>query len=426
MKFRIATAEVLSVGTELLIGDIVNTDAAHISRGLAALGIDQYHQSVVGDNRARLTEAIETALGRSDLLILTGGLGPTYDDITKEVAASALGYILVEDAESLARIEQYFQRRGKTMTENNRKQAMMPKGATVFPNENGTADGCAILSEERKKMIVLLPGPPRELEPMFDHQVFPFLADYTDRVLISHNVNICGMGESEVEALLRERMLAALNPTVAPYCLEGEVRIRVTASAKTVAEAEELCQREIEALKTTAVAPFIYGVDTTLSHAVIEALTRKGLTVFAAESCTGGLVTKELTEVPGASQVVRGGIVSYVNDIKRGLLHVSQSTLDTYTAVSAECCKEMAENARALSLSDVGVATTGYASGGEGVPPDMVGTVYIAVSDKNGTEVKRLSLTGSRSHIRVMAVKGLLSLLLSHIIRLSREQEDPS
>lgn len=414
MNRRIKTAEILSVGTELLIGDIVNTDAAYISKGLAALGIDQYHQGVVGDNPIRLREAVKLALSRSELLILTGGLGPTYDDITKETAAEALGKTLYLNQDSLARIQAFFTRRGREMTNNNIKQAMMPEGAVIFPNQNGTADGCAIDCPAENRMIVLLPGPPRELEPMFRDQVMPYLADFTDRVLISKNVNICGMGESAVEAILRERMQAATNPTEAPYCLEGEVRIRVTASAATPSEAERLCDRDIEDLMTTPVAPYIYGVDTTLKEAVVKTLREQGLTLFTAESCTGGLAAKEITDMSGSSRVLKGGVVSYTNEIKQRLLGVSPETIARYTEVSEACAAEMAEGARRLSGADLGISSTGYAEGGEGVPEGMAGVVFVALSHKDGTRVERLTLTGSREHVRKLAVKHLFTMILNH------------
>ncbi len=414
MTRRIRTAEVLSVGTELLIGDIVNTDAAYVSRGLASLGIDQYHQSVVGDNAARLREAVELALSRSDLVILTGGLGPTYDDITKETAAEVMGRKLYLDEDSLARIKAFFVRRGKEMTDNNIKQAMMPEGAILFPNRNGTADGCAIDDPETNRMIVLLPGPPRELEPMFHDQIMPYLAAFTDHVLVSKNVNICGMGESAAEYLLRDRMKAAVNPTEAPYCLEGEVRIRVTASAPTLEEAERLCDNDIRELMTTPVAPYIYGVDTTLKEAVVKILREQKLTLFTAESCTGGLIAKEITDVSGSSAVLKGGVVSYTNEIKEGLLGVSHETIARYTEVSEACAAEMAEGARALSGADFAVSSTGYAEGGDGVPEGMAGVVFVALAHRGGTTVERLTLTGDRCHVRLMATKHVLSLILNH------------
>jgi len=414
MNRRIKTAEILSVGTELLIGDIVNTDAAYISKGLAALGIDQYHQGVVGDNPVRLREAVKLALSRSELLILTGGLGPTYDDITKETAAEALGKTLYLNQDSLARIQAFFTRRGREMTNNNIKQAMMPEGAVIFPNQNGTADGCAIDCPAENRMIVLLPGPPRELEPMFRDQVMPYLADFTDRVLVSKNINVCGMGESAVEAILRERMQAATNPTEAPYCLEGEVRIRVTASAATPSEAARLCDRDIQDLMTTPVAPYIYGVDTTLKEAVVKTLREQGLTLFTAESCTGGLAAKEITDVSGSSCVLKGGVVSYTNEIKEGLLGVSPEIIARYTEVSEACAAEMAEGARRLSGADLGISSTGYAEGGEGVPEGMAGVVFVALSHKDGTRVERLTLTGNREHVRKLAVKHLFTMILNH------------
>ncbi len=413
MNRRIQTAEILSVGTELLIGDIVNTDAAYISKGLAALGIDQYYQSVVGDNPVRLREAVKLALSRSELLILTGGLGPTYDDITKETAAEALGKALYLNEDSLARIHAFFDRRGRVMTDNNVKQAMMPEGADIFPNANGTADGCAIDCPEKNRMIVLLPGPPRELEPMFRDQVMPYLSRFTDRVLLSKNIHICGLGESAVEALLRDRMIAATNPTEAPYCLEGEVRIRVTASAPTKAEAEMLCDRDIEDLKKSPIAPYIYGVDTTLKEAAVNMLRERGLTLFTAESCTGGRMAKEITDVSGSSRVFKGSIVSYTNEIKERILGVSPDTIACYTEVSEACASEMAECARRLSGADIGISSTGYAEDGEGVPNGMAGVVFIGFSDAGGTRVQRLNLTGNREYVRKLAVKHMFAMLMN-------------
>ena len=412
---KIKTAEVLAVGTEILIGDIVNTDAAYISKGLASLGISQYRQTVVGDNGERLKTAVSEALSRSELLIMTGGLGPTYDDITKETAASLMGKKLVLNEDSLRRIKSYFERRGKIMTENNVKQAMMPEDAYIFENHNGTADGCAIDDAGNGKMIIMLPGPPRELEPMFKNQVMPFLSQYTDGVLVSKNVNIIGMGESEVESHLRERMEKGVNPTEAPYCLDGECRIRVTAYAKTADEGYALCDRDIEEIRKTPVGKFIYGIDTTVDEAVVRILAEKGLTLFAAESCTGGLVAKHITDVPGASAVFMGGIVSYTNEIKMKTLGVSPDTLEKHTAVSRECAAEMAQGARKVSGASIGVSTTGYASPGIGVPEDKVGLIYVAVSDRNGTVVSELRLTGDRAKNREGAVKNLLKLLLDRI-----------
>ena len=415
MRAILKTAEILSVGTELLLGDIVNTDAAFISRGLAALGIAQYRQGVVGDNRERLTAAIREALARCDLLILTGGLGPTYDDLTKETAAEVVGRRLVKNEESLGRIRAFFEKRGRPMTENNEKQAFLPEGAVIFPNRFGTADGCAVEIPETGKTIVLLPGPPRELEPMFRDQVIPYLKERTDRVFVSRNANFFGPGESEVESILRGRMKAAVNPTEAPYCLEGEVRVRVTASAGTESEAAALCDADIEELKNTPVGPYLYGVDTTLKEEVICRYAAKGLTIFTAESCTGGLIAKELTDVSGASRVLRGGVVSYVNEIKTGVLGVSPETIARVTEVSEACAAEMAEGARRISGADVAVSATGYAEDGPGVPEGMAGVVFIGLAAETGTRVKRLTLTGGRAHVRTLVVKHVFSLLLAHL-----------
>ncbi len=422
MKRIIRTAETVSVGTELLLGDTVNTDAACIAKALAMLGIHQYRQTAVGDNRERLEEAVREALSRADLLILTGGLGPTYDDITKETVAAILKRPLLMNADSLARLEDFFRRVGRRMTDNNRKQALMPTGAVVFPNRNGTADGCAVDCPETGKTVILLPGPPSELEPMVREQVLPFLSGYTDRVLVSKNINICGMGESEVEALLHDRMAKAKNPTEAPYCAEGEVRIRVTASSSSRAEAEALCEKSVKEILETPVGRFVYGVDTTPERAVVEGLAASHLTLFTAESCTGGLVAKVVTDVPGASRVLKGGVVSYTNEIKRRLLGVSEETLEKETAVSSACATEMAEGARRISGADLGVATTGYADGGEGVPAGCAGLVFIALADENGTQVKELHLTGTRAAVREKAVKQLFRMILDSLMSRKENQ----
>ncbi len=410
---KISSAEILSVGTELLLGDIVNTDAAFISRRLAAIGINQYHQGVVGDNPERLSEALEIALSRSDLIITTGGLGPTYDDLTKETAARLMGRTMYLHEESLARMIERMSRRGIEITENNRKQAYMPEGAIVFKNDYGTAPGLAIEDEERGKIIILLPGPPRECEPMFAEQVEPYLKSFSDHILLSKTVNIFGMGESKVETVLRELMLESKNPTVAPYAKDGEVQLRVTAAGSDEAECAALCDAAIEKIRASEVGKFIYGVDAgSLEAALVAELIRQGKTIASAESCTGGYVSKRITGISGSSAVLDASIVTYANRIKEKLVSVSHETLEAHGAVSKETAIEMARGVRGLFGADVGVSTTGIAGPTGGTSEKPVGRVYVGVSCEGYEEVRELNLgaTATREYIRYVSASHALDL----------------
>ena len=405
MKKPLSRAEILCVGTELLIGDIVNTNAAYLSRRLATLGIGVYRQSVVGDNRARLAEDLRAALSRADVVVTSGGLGPTADDMTKEVAAEVFGREMELHAPSLARIERYFAATGREMTPNNRKQAMMPVGATVFDNDYGTAPALALENEEGK-LLVMLPGPPRELEPLFRERVEPFLQPRCEAILFSRNVHICGMGESTVESVLPRELLDGANPTVAPYCIEGEVRLRVTAKAPDEQSAATLCDKAVERIKASPVGPYIYAIDTpTPEAALIAQLLEKKLTVTVAESCTGGLIAKRLTDVAGSSAALIGGFVTYQTHTKTQLLGVPAELIEKHSVVSAEVAAAMAEGARAALGADLAIATTGYAGPGGGDEQNPVGTVYIAVAHKNGTRVRRFcaSPLRDRAYIRTVA-----------------------
>ena len=267
-------AEILCVGTELLLGDIVNTNAAYIARSLAAIGVNVYHQSVVGDNPERLKGSLDLALSRADLVVMTGGLGPTYDDLTKETVAEKFGLPMELHRPSLDRITAYFKRVNRVMTHNNEKQAWMPKGARVFPNNYGTAPGLAV--QEGEKIVILLPGPPKEMEPMFAEEVVPYLKSFSDTVLLSHTVHIFGMGESAVEDKLKDYMLAHLNPTVAPYAKTGEVQLRVTASAQDEQTANTLIQPVLADIQRI-LGNVVYGIDVgTLQNAFVQELKRKG------------------------------------------------------------------------------------------------------------------------------------------------------
>jgi nicotinamide-nucleotide amidase len=405
MEKILSRAEILCVGTELLIGDIVNTNAAYLSRRLATLGIGVYRQSVVGDNKERLADDLRTALSRADLVITSGGLGPTADDMTKEIAAEVFGRKMELHQPSLTRIERYFAATGREMTPNNRKQAMMPEGAIVFDNDYGTAPALALTNDEGK-VLILLPGPPRELEPLFCEKAEPFLRPRCGAVLFSRNVHICGMGESAVEAALPAALLEGANPTVAPYCIAGEVRLRVTAKAKDEQEAARLCDGAVERIKSTPVGRYIYAIDTPSPEAaLVETLLKRGLTVTTAESCTGGLIAKRLTDIAGSSAAVVGGFVTYQTPTKTQLLGVPAALIETHGVVSAEVASAMAQGARLALDTDIAIATTGYAGPGGGDAENPVGTVYIAVAGKERTTVRRFNASPlrDRAYIRTVA-----------------------
>lgn len=412
----IRSAEILCVGTELLLGEIINTDAAFLSRKLASLGIPVYRQGVVGDNPGRLTSAIGESLSRADLLIMSGGLGPTCDDLTKETAAAFFNRKMYLDRPSLQRIDEYFSARGCRMTENNVKQAMMPEGAIIFKNDFGTAPALAIegyLSDGGElKTVIMLPGPPRELTQIFEREVAPYLCERSGFVMVNRNINIFGLGESAVEDVLRDMMNNSENPTVAPYCGDGEVRLRVTARAKDENTARAMCERQIELIKETSVAPYIYDIDSpSIEDTVIRHLRSKGLTVSCAESCTGGLIMKRLTDIAGCSDVFMGGCVTYSNDSKVKLVGVSPETLDAHGAVSSQTAAEMARGVRLALGTDIGISATGIAGPGGGTPEKPVGTVYIAISTSSGEKVKllRLSSLRERAYLRTLTANEALA-----------------
>ena len=392
------TAEILCIGTEVLIGDIVNTNAAYIARRLSESGINVYYHSVCGDNNGRMKECLDLALSRSDLVITTGGLGPTYDDITKEMVAEKLGLELVLDENILAKLQEYFSKSGRVMTENNKKQAYIPKGAHVFSNMLGTADGIAVTKDN--KMVIMLPGPPREMKPMLDNQVIPYLAAESDHILVSSNVNIFGMGESSVENALADLMKNSTNPTVAPYCGNGEVRLRVTARGKDEKEARALIAPVVDKIKEV-IGGFVYGVDVpSIESVVVEKLKERHMTVAFAESCTGGLISKRITDVPGASEVFGFGFCTYANEAKMKILGVKEETLAAHGAVSEETASEMVQGALKVSGADIAVAVTGIAGPGGGTPEKPVGLVYMGVATKDGVTVKKLLLAQHKGHDR--------------------------
>jgi len=384
------TVEILSVGTELLLGNIANTDAQMLSQGLSELGLNVFWHTVVGDNLQRAEEAVALAKKRADIIITTGGLGPTCDDLTKNVLAEAFGKKLVFDEGSAERIRSYFQRTGRPMTDNNLQQAMLPEGCTILENDWGTAPGCAFEAEGCH--VIMLPGPPSECRPMFQYRAKPYLLSLSEGVIASHTIKLFGIGESSMEAQLRDQMNAMSNPTLAPYAKEGECELRVTAKAATDAEAQALLQPTVEQVKKLF-GDKVYGVDVpSLEYVVIQALKTKDLTLGVAESCTGGLIAKRLTDVPGASAAFKGGIVSYTNEIKENLLGVPPHMLERYGAVSKEVAAAMAEGARKALGCDIALSATGVAGPDKDDWGNEVGTMFVAISTFKGTHVRPLHL----------------------------------
>ena len=384
------TVEILSVGTELLLGNIANLDAQILSQGLSALGLNVYWHTVVGDNPQRAKEAVSLAKARADIIITTGGLGPTCDDLTKNVLAEAFGKKLVYDEGSAQRIKSYFQRTGRTMTENNLQQAMLPEGCTILENDWGTAPGCAF--EAGGVHVIMLPGPPSECRPMFQYRAVPYLQQFSEGVIASHTLKLFGIGESQMEAQLREQMNTMQNPTLAPYAKEGECELRVTAKAATQEQAQALLLPTVEQVKALF-GPLVYGVDVpSLEYVVLEGLKARRLTLGCAESCTGGLIAKRITDVPGASQVFKGGIVSYTNAVKANVLHVPEELLKQFGAVSAQVALAMARGARTALGCDRAVSSTGVAGPDKDDRGNDVGTAFVAIATPEGEYVRALHL----------------------------------
>lgn len=409
-------AEILCVGTELLLGDIVNTNAAFLSRELAALGFAVYHHSVVGDNPSRLRDALTLALSRSDLVVMSGGLGPTKDDLTKETVASYFGLELEMREDCLSEISAYFARTGRVMSENNAKQAMIPRGARVLRNQYGTAPAVAI--SEQGKIVIMLPGPPVELIPIFHEEVIPYLREKCGATIFSRNVNIFGMGESAVAQKLDKLLCESENPTVAPYCKEGEVRLRVTARAESEQIAMQMCDRVVDEILQSEVGQFVYGIDAdSMERVLVDKLHEAHLTLSVAESCTGGLIAKRITDIPGCSDVFFGGCVTYTNEVKQRLLGVSAETLDAHGAVSSETAIEMARGVRERTGSDIGISATGIAGPGGGTDETPVGTVFLGISTKDGESYRKLSLSARRSRefIRIVAATNAYDMVLKYI-----------
>lgn len=410
------TVELISVGTEILLGNIVNTNAAYLAEKCALLGLSLYNQTVVGDNSERLFTAVKTALLRADIVILTGGLGPTEDDITKETVADVFGRKLFMDAHSKERIQEYFdQVKSRQITENNWKQAMVPEGAKVIDNHNGTAPG--IILEEGGKTAILLPGPPNELKPMFEDSIAPLLNQMQPEGIYSRMVKICSVGESRAETMIKDMMDAQTNPTIAPYAKTGEVHLRVTAKAKSEDEANQLMQPVVEELfRRFGSRIYTTCENVTLEDTIVSMLKEKRYTVTTAESCSGGLLAGRILNVSGASDVYQEGHITYSNEAKEKLLGVKHETLEDYGAVSEQTAAEMAFGAAKSAKADAALSVTGIAGPGGGTAEKPVGLVYIGCYVRGKVQVKECRFAGNRDKNRESAVVQALTLLREQLL----------
>jgi nicotinamide-nucleotide amidase len=402
-------AEIIAVGTELLLGQIPNTNAQIISNALQEIGIDVYYHTCVGDNQERLMDIFKTGFTRSDIIILTGGLGPTRDDLTKETVASYLNLSLKVDKYSLGKIKSFFARRGKPITENNYKQALIPEGACTIENKKGTAPG--VLLNNDGKVIVMLPGPPTEMEPMLKEVVIPYLSQRCSSTIISRVLKFYGIGESALEEELKDLISQQTNPTIAPLAKMGEVTIRLTAKAKDRMTAQNII-KPVEDEITRRVGDFLYGFDNdTVEETVAKLLFKLNKTIAIAESCTGGLMAHKLTNIPGISQYFERGVVSYSNRSKQELLKVKADTIKEYGAVSEQTAKEMARGIRLTSDTDIGVSITGIAGPDGGTPEKPVGLVYIGYSDSDSEYAEQYFFNGERIDIKERSVNSAFHLV---------------
>lgn len=403
------TGEIVCVGTELLLGDIVNTNAQYLSRELAGLGVSVYYQSVVGDNEERLLGSIELAKSRSDIVIFSGGLGPTSDDITKETLAKALNKTLYQNNNVAAKLKDFFEKRNHSMCHNNMKQAMIPEGAIILDNQNGTAPG--IILEIDNQTFVVLPGPPNELKPMFEQFVIPYIRSKSKECIISKTLKLINIGESTVATYLQEIIDNQINPTIAPYAKQSEVHLRITAKAESETEAISLIEY-LEKDVYDKVGQYIYTTDEkNLEQVLVEEMTKNNMTIATAESCTGGLLSSTLINCSGASQVFMEGMITYSNESKIRTLGVRSETIAQFGAVSEETAKEMAESIKNKVGTDIGIGITGIAGPTGGTKDKPVGLVYIGIAYQQETYIKKYNFLGSRSKIRNNAAKKALIFL---------------
>ena len=410
--------EIITVGTEILLGDILNTNCRYLSRELAAMGIEMYYQITVGDNEERLLKTLEESLNRSDIVICTGGLGPTEDDITKEVCAKYFGYELELHKPSLDAMIERFKHMNRVPTKNNEKQAYFPKEAYILKNDNGTAPGC--IMEKEGKMIVVLPGPPKEMESMFENYVKPYLSKLTDDVIESEVLRIIGVGESKVENDILDIIDSQTNPTIATYAKGYECTLRITAKAKSVEEAKELIKPMSDEMKRRFGQSLYATGETSIEEVVAKMLVENNLKIAVAESCTGGMVSASLINYPGISSVFMEGCVTYSNEAKMKSLGVKKETLDVYGAVSDNCAKEMASGVAARYNTNVGIATTGIAGPGGGTDEKPVGLVYFGIYINGKVISKKYVFNGDRQGIRERATRTILNDLRLELLNMEK------
>ena len=411
-------AEILSVGTELLMGQIANTDAQYLSRRLSELGVTLYRHTTVGDNPSRVKQALAEALERADMVITTGGLGPTEDDLTKEMVGEFFGLPMELDEKSLEAVRTRMCRIGREMTENNNKQAYFPRGAIIMPNACGTAPGCIV--EHGGKAVAVLPGPPREMKDMFERQLAPYLRRRSGEHIESRFLRVFGVGESKTEVLLLD-LFHGENPTLALYCGAGEVTARISARVPLGTDAAPMIdpmEAEIRRRLGNAVyAAYGPSEEVNLASTVLKMLMERGESIATAESCTGGMLISHLIDCPGASAAVHEGHVTYSNEAKMRVLGVRAETLQAHGAVSAECALEMAEGARRASGATWALSTTGVAGPDGGTPEKPVGLVYVGVAGPDGARAERLTLRGDRDWIRTLACQNALNLLRLRLLQ---------
>lgn len=409
-------AEIIAVGSEILLGDIVNSNAQFLSKELATLGIDVYHQCVIGDNEERILKAFEDGFTRADLIITTGGLGPTPDDLTKETAAKFLGKELIVHKESLEYIENYFRKNGKELKGGNKKQAYFPADAIVMDNPCGTAPGCIL--EKDNKIIIVLPGPPKEMKAMFNTHVVPYLEKFTDSVMFSKVLRVFGIGEGYMAEMVKDLIDDGKNPTIAPYAKDVDVTLRITAKGQTEEEAKGMIV-PIEKKIRERLNQNVYGEgETTMEEVVAKLLIEKQLTIATAESCTGGLIAATLVNYPGISEVFMQGCVTYSNEAKMDRLGVKKETLDEFGAVSEETALEMAEGIAKTSKTNVGISTTGIAGPGGGTEEKPVGLVYVGLYINGEKKVMKLNFQGDRQKVRERTLMNALDLLRRELINM--------
>lgn len=415
-----SVCEILSVGTEILLGDILNTNSKYLSEELAKLGISVLRHTTVGDNADRLAAALKTALERSDIVIATGGLGPTADDITRDVCCAVMGFGLELDSSIADGIRAYFDSKGYEMPESNLRQAYVPVGGDVFENKNGTAPGLGLKKDG--KCVVILPGPPYEMAPMYQECVVPYLAEYSDGIIVSHTVRTMGIGESAMAETVAD-LLENENPTVAPYAKKGEALLRVTAKAENKEEAEALCKPVVEEI-CSRLGEAVYGIDSeSIEERVVSLLKKNNMTIATAESCTAGYIPKRITDIAGASSVFGYGAVTYSNEMKEKMLGVRHETLAAYGAVSEETAVEMAAGIRRVSGADIGISVTGIAGPGSDGTSKPVGLCYIAIDTADYKACEKIE-TGknNREYNRYVTASRALNLARIYIERKEKQK----